>query len=55
MVTFVPRMIKQARAATSDDRLHRGFFGGPTTAPYSAAKAAVINHGSYQMSPASTA
>jgi NAD(P)-dependent dehydrogenase (short-subunit alcohol dehydrogenase family) len=44
MVTFVPRMIKSGRpghiATTSS---MGGFMGGSTTAPYSAAKAAVNN------------
>lgn len=44
MVTFVPRMIKAGKGghimATAS---MGGFWGGPTTAPYSAAKAAVIN------------
>jgi NAD(P)-dependent dehydrogenase (short-subunit alcohol dehydrogenase family) len=44
MVTFVPRMIQAGRGgyiATTSSM--GGFMGGPTTAPYSAAKAAVIN------------
>lgn len=44
MVTFVPRMIKagvEGYIATTASM--GGFWGGPTTAPYSAAKAAVIN------------
>lgn len=44
LVTFVPRMVKAGKgghiAATAS---WGGFSGGPTTAPYSAAKAAVIN------------
>ena len=44
MVTFVPRMIQAAKGGyivTTSSM--GGFMGGPTTAPYSAAKAAVIN------------
>jgi NAD(P)-dependent dehydrogenase (short-subunit alcohol dehydrogenase family) len=44
MVTFVPRMIKAGKGgyiATTSSL--GGFMGGATTAPYSAAKAAVIN------------
>jgi NAD(P)-dependent dehydrogenase (short-subunit alcohol dehydrogenase family) len=44
MVTFVPRMIKAGKGgyiATTSSL--GGFMGGPTTAPYSAAKAAVNN------------
>ena len=44
MVTFVPRMIQDAKGGyivTTSSM--GGFMGGPTTAPYSAAKAAVIN------------
>jgi NAD(P)-dependent dehydrogenase (short-subunit alcohol dehydrogenase family) len=44
MVTFVPRMIKAGKGGyiVSVSSM-AGFMGGPTTAPYSAAKAAVIN------------
>jgi NAD(P)-dependent dehydrogenase (short-subunit alcohol dehydrogenase family) len=44
MVTFVPRMIKAGKGGyiVSTSSMG-GFWGGPTTAPYSAAKAAVIN------------
>jgi NAD(P)-dependent dehydrogenase (short-subunit alcohol dehydrogenase family) len=44
MVTFVPRMIQAGKGGyivTTSSM--GGFMGGPTTAPYSAAKAAVIN------------
>jgi NAD(P)-dependent dehydrogenase (short-subunit alcohol dehydrogenase family) len=44
MVTFVPRMIQAGKGgyiATTSSMA--GFMGGPTTAPYSAAKAAVNN------------
>jgi len=52
MVTFVPRMIKAGKGGYIVTTASMGgFFGGPTTAPYSAAKAAVINlMESYQMS-----
>jgi short-subunit dehydrogenase len=44
MVTFVPRMIKAGRGGYIVTTASMGgFWGGPTTAPYSAAKAAVIN------------
>lgn len=44
MVTFVPRMIKAGQGGhVVTTASMGGFFGGPTTAPYSAAKAAVIN------------
>jgi NAD(P)-dependent dehydrogenase (short-subunit alcohol dehydrogenase family) len=44
MVTFVPRMIKAGLGGyIATTASMGGFFGGPTTAPYSAAKAAVIN------------
>ncbi|MGD9210440.1 MAG: SDR family NAD(P)-dependent oxidoreductase [Desulfobacteraceae bacterium] len=44
MVTFVPRMIKAGKGGHIITTASMGgFFGGPTTAPYSAAKAAVIN------------
>jgi NAD(P)-dependent dehydrogenase (short-subunit alcohol dehydrogenase family) len=44
LVTFVPRMIKAGKGGyiVSVSSM-AGFMGGPTTAPYSAAKAAVIN------------
>jgi NAD(P)-dependent dehydrogenase (short-subunit alcohol dehydrogenase family) len=44
MVTFVPRMIKAGKGGyIATTASMGGFWGGPTTAPYSAAKAAVIN------------
>ena len=44
MVTFVPRMIKAGKGGyIATTASMGGFFGGPMTAPYSAAKAAVIN------------
>ena len=44
MVTFVPRMIKSGRPGhISTVASMGGLMGGATTAPYSAAKAAVIN------------
>ena len=44
MVTFVPRMIKAGEGGyIATTASMGGFWGGPTTAPYSAAKAAVIN------------
>lgn len=44
MVTFVPRMIKAGKGGYIVTTASMGgFWGGPTTAPYSAAKAAVIN------------
>jgi NAD(P)-dependent dehydrogenase (short-subunit alcohol dehydrogenase family) len=44
MVTFVPRMIKAGLGGYIVTTASMGgFWGGPTTAPYSAAKAAVIN------------
>ena len=44
MVTFVPRMIKAGKGGyVATTASMGGFFGGPFTAPYSAAKAAVIN------------
>ncbi len=44
MVTFVPRMIKAGKGGYIVSTASMGgFWGGPTTAPYSAAKAAVIN------------
>jgi NAD(P)-dependent dehydrogenase (short-subunit alcohol dehydrogenase family) len=44
MVTFVPRMIKAGLGGYIVSTASMGgFWGGPTTAPYSAAKAAVIN------------
>ena len=44
MVTFVPRMIKAGKGGHIVSTASMGgFWGGPTTAPYSAAKAAVIN------------
>ena len=44
MVTFVPRMIKAGKAGyIATTASMGGFWGGPMTAPYSAAKAAVIN------------
>lgn len=44
MVTFVPRMIKAGKGGYIVTTASMGgFFGSPTTAPYSAAKAAVIN------------
>jgi NAD(P)-dependent dehydrogenase (short-subunit alcohol dehydrogenase family) len=44
MVTFVPRMIKAGLGGyIATTASMGGFFGGLTTAPYSAAKAAVIN------------
>jgi short-subunit dehydrogenase len=44
MVTFVPRMIKAGKGGYIVTTASMGgFFGGPSTAPYSAAKAAVIN------------
>ena len=44
MVTFVPRMIKAGKGGyIATTASMGGFFGGPSTAPYSAAKAAVIN------------
>ena len=52
MVTFVPRMIKAGLSGyVLTTASMGGFFGGPSTAPYSAAKAAVINlMESYRMS-----
>jgi short-subunit dehydrogenase len=44
MVTFVPRMIKAGKGGyIATTASMGGFWGGPTTGPYSAAKAAVIN------------
>jgi NAD(P)-dependent dehydrogenase (short-subunit alcohol dehydrogenase family) len=44
MVTFVPRMIKSGKEGyIATTASFGGFFGGAMTAPYSAAKAAVIN------------
>jgi len=44
MVTFVPRMIKAGKGGYIITTASMGgFMGGPVTAPYSAAKAAVIN------------
>jgi len=44
MVTFIPRMIKAGKGGYIVTTASMGgFFGGPSTAPYSAAKAAVIN------------
>ncbi|MBN1629195.1 MAG: SDR family NAD(P)-dependent oxidoreductase, partial [Thermoleophilia bacterium] len=44
MVTFVPRMIKAGKGGyIATTASMGGFFGGPFTGPYSAAKAAVIN------------
>jgi NAD(P)-dependent dehydrogenase (short-subunit alcohol dehydrogenase family) len=44
MVTFVPRMIKAGKGGhIATTASMGGFFGGPMTAPYSAAKAAAIN------------
>jgi NAD(P)-dependent dehydrogenase (short-subunit alcohol dehydrogenase family) len=44
LVTFVPRMIKAGLGGYIVSTASMGgFWGGPTTAPYSAAKAAVIN------------
>jgi NAD(P)-dependent dehydrogenase (short-subunit alcohol dehydrogenase family) len=44
MVTFLPRMIKAGKGGyIATTASMGGFMGGPTTAPYSAAKAAVIN------------
>ena len=44
MVTFVPRMIKAGKGGyIATTASMGGFWGGPSTAPYSAAKAAVIN------------
>jgi NAD(P)-dependent dehydrogenase (short-subunit alcohol dehydrogenase family) len=44
MVTFVPRMIKAGKGGyIATTASMGGFMGGATTAPYSAAKAAVIN------------
>lgn len=44
MITFVPRMIKAGLGGyIATTASMGGFWGGPTTAPYSAAKAAVIN------------
>ena len=44
LVTFVPRMIKAGKGGyIATTASMGGFWGGPTTAPYSAAKAAVIN------------
>jgi NAD(P)-dependent dehydrogenase (short-subunit alcohol dehydrogenase family) len=44
MVTFVPRMIKAGKGGYIVSTASMGgFWGGPITAPYSAAKAAVIN------------
>ena len=44
MITFVPRMIKAGNGGYIVTTASMGgFWGGPTTAPYSAAKAAVIN------------
>jgi NAD(P)-dependent dehydrogenase (short-subunit alcohol dehydrogenase family) len=52
MVTFVPRMIKAGKGGyIATTASMGGFWGGPTTGPYSAAKAAVINlMESYRMS-----
>jgi NAD(P)-dependent dehydrogenase (short-subunit alcohol dehydrogenase family) len=52
MVTFVPRMIKAGLGGyIATTASMGGFWGGPITAPYSAAKAAVINlMESYQVS-----
>jgi NAD(P)-dependent dehydrogenase (short-subunit alcohol dehydrogenase family) len=44
LVTFVPRMIKAGKGGHIASTVSWGAFGaGPTTAPYSAAKAAVLN------------
>lgn len=44
LVTFVPRMIKKGKGGHIASTVSWGAFGaGPTTAPYSAAKAAVLN------------
>lgn len=44
LVTFVPRMIKAGKGGCIASTVSWGAFGaGPTTAPYSAAKAAVLN------------
>lgn len=44
MVTFVPRMIKAGKGGhIATTASWGGFMGGATTAPYSAAKAAVVN------------
>ena len=44
LVTFVPRMIKAGKGGHIAATVSWGAFGaGPTTAPYSAAKAAVLN------------
>ncbi len=44
LVTFVPRMIKSGKGGHIAATVSWGAFGaGPTTAPYSAAKAAVLN------------
>jgi NAD(P)-dependent dehydrogenase (short-subunit alcohol dehydrogenase family) len=44
MVTFVPRMIRAGKPGyIATTASMGGFFGSPSTAPYSAAKAAVIN------------
>ena len=44
LVTFVPRIIKKGKGGHVGSTVSWGAFGaGPTTAPYSAAKAAVLN------------